>query len=299
MTTLSPSIENLIVPRVTDLGGFNVRRALPTAGRKMVGPFIFLDQMGPAEFLTETGLDVRPHPHIGLATVTYLIEGQIFHRDSLGTELPIQPGDVNWMSAGRGIVHSERTPPELRPTGSKLFGLQSWVALPEDKEEGDPSFSHIGIGALPMIEAEGKVIRVIAGTLWGATAPTPTASDTIYADVTLEPGASLPLDAVTEERAVYTLSGEIDVAGDRLEAGALVVFRPGDPITIRALTPTRLFVLGGASMNGPRYIWWNFVSSRRERILSAKADWEAGKFDAVPNESEWIPTPVGNPRIIG
>ena len=299
MTTLSPSIENLIVPRVTDLGGFNVRRALPTAGRKMVGPFIFLDQMGPAEFLTETGLDVRPHPHIGLATVTYLIEGQIFHRDSLGTELPIRPGDVNWMSAGRGIVHSERTPPELRPTGSKLFGLQSWVALPEDKEESDPSFSHIGIGALPMIEAEGKVIRVIAGTLWGATAPTPTASDTIYADVTLEPGASLPLDAVTEERAVYTLSGEIDVAGDRLEAGALVVFRPGDPITIRALTPTRLFVLGGASMNGPRYIWWNFVSSRRERILSAKADWEAGKFDAVPNESEWIPTPVGNPRIIG
>lgn len=299
MTTLSPSIENLIVPRVTDLGGFNVRRALPTAGRKMVGPFIFLDQMGPAEFLTETGLDVRPHPHIGLATVTYLIEGQIFHRDSLGTELPIQPGDVNWMSAGRGIVHSERTPPELRPTGSKLFGLQSWVALPEDKEEGDPSFSHIGIGALPMIEAEGKVIRVIAGTLWGATAPTPTASDTIYADVALRPGASLPLDAVTEERAVYILSGEIDVAGDRLEAGALVVFRPGDPITIRALTPARLFVLGGASMNGPRYIWWNFVSSRRERILSAKADWEAGKFDAVPNESEWIPTPVGNPRIIG
>ena len=299
MTTLSPSIENLIVPRVTDLGGFNVRRALPTAGRKMVGPFIFLDQMGPAEFLTETGLDVRPHPHIGLATVTYLIEGQIFHRDSLGTELPIQPGDVNWMSAGRGIVHSERTPPELRPTCSKLFGLQSWVALPEDKEEGDPSFSHIGIGALPMIEAEGKVIRVIAGTLWGATAPTPTASDTIYADVALRPGASLPLDAVTEERAVYILSGEIDVAGDRLEAGALVVFRPGDPITIRALTPARLFVLGGASMNGPRYIWWNFVSSRRERILSAKADWEAGKFDAVPNESEWIPTPVGNPRIIG
>jgi redox-sensitive bicupin YhaK (pirin superfamily) len=299
MTTLSPSIENLIVPRVTDLGGFNVRRALPTAGRKMVGPFIFLDQMGPAEFLTETGLDVRPHPHIGLATVTYLIEGQIFHRDSLGTELPIRPGDVNWMSAGRGIVHSERTPPELRPTGSKLFGLQSWVALPEDKEETDPSFSHIGIGALPMIEAEGKVIRVIAGTLWGATAPTPTASDTIYADVTLEPGASLPLDAVTEERAVYILSGEIDVAGDRLEAGALVVFRPGDPITIRALTPARLFVLGGASMSGPRYIWWNFVSSRRERILSAKADWEAGKFDAVPNESEWIPTPVGNPRIIG
>ena len=299
MSTLSSSIENLIVPRVTDLGGFNVRRALPSVGRKMVGPFIFLDQMGPAEFLTGAGIDVRPHPHIGLATVTYLFEGEILHRDSLGTELGIRPGDVNWMSAGRGIVHSERTPADLRATGTRLFGLQSWVALPEDREESEARFTHIGVGELPVIRAEGKEVRVIAGTLYGATAPTPTASETVYADVSLEAGAVLPLDAAIEERALYLISGTVDVAGDRLEAGSLVVFRPGDAITVRAETAARLTVLGGATMTGPRYIWWNFVSSRRERILSAKADWEAGKFDAVPNESEWIPAPAGTPRIVG
>jgi redox-sensitive bicupin YhaK (pirin superfamily) len=285
------AIEQIIVPRTADIGGFLVHRALPSARRRMVGPFIFLDEMGPGEFRAGAGLDVRPHPHIGLATVTYLFTGEIMHRDSLGTVLPIRPGALNLMSAGRGIAHSERTAPDRRRDGDALHGLQCWVALPVAQEESAPAFTHYDAETLPVVEGEGKKVRVIAGALLGAASPVATGWDTLFADVTLEAGARLPLDADVEERAVYLVSGEIDILGDRFAAGRLLVFRPGDRITITAVAPTRLAILGGATMDGPRHIWWNFVSSRQERIDQAKADWKAGRFDAVPGESEFIPLP--------
>lgn len=287
----NPAIETVIVPRARDIGDFEVRRALPAAGRRMVGPFVFLDQMGPAEFITGRGLDVRPHPHIGLATVTYLYQGEIMHRDSLGTVQPIRPGDVNWMTAGNGITHSERTPDDLRLTGGPLFGIQSWVALPKHMEETAPAFVHLGRDELPSFEGEGKKVRVVAGSLWGLTSPVATASETIYADAILDTGASLPIPASHEERAVYTLTGTVSVAGDRFGPGQLLVFRPGDEITIRAEEAARFLVLGGDPMDGPRHVWWNFVSSDRERIEAAKAEWKAGRFPAVPAETEFIPLP--------
>lgn len=285
------AIAQLIVPRTSDIGGLEVRRALPSARRRMVGPFVFLDEMGPAEFRAGQGLDVRPHPHIGLATVTYLFEGEIYHRDSLGTAQAIRPGAVNWMSAGRGIAHSERTAEDHRRGGEPLHGLQCWVALPAADEESAPAFMHHDAAALPVDEAEGKSVRVVAGTLFGRTSPLKTASDTLFADVVLEAGARLPLDDAAEERAIYLVSGEVDVAGDRFAPGQLLVFRPGDRITVTALTAARLAILGGAAMDGPRYIWWNFVSSRKDRIETAKADWKANRFDPVPGESEFIPLP--------
>jgi redox-sensitive bicupin YhaK (pirin superfamily) len=285
------AIERVIVPRTSDLGGFSVRRALPSSQRRMVGPFIFLDHMGPAEFRAGQGIDVRPHPHIGLATVTYLFAGEIVHRDSLNNRVPIRPGAVNWMSAGRGIAHSERTAAERRVAGEPLHGLQCWVALPADQEEGAPGFAHHDAAALPAERSEGKTIRVVAGTLYGRTSPVQTGWDTIFADVDLAAGAKLPLDPDAQERAIYLVSGEIEIAGDRFEAGRLLVFKPGDRITVTALAPTRLALVGGAAMDGPRHIWWNFVSSRRERIEQAKADWKAGRFDAVPGETELIPLP--------
>ncbi len=288
----NPSIETVIIPRARDLGGFEVRRALPSAERQMVGPFIFFDQAGPAEFLTGQGIDVRPHPHIGLATVTYLYEGEIFHRDNLGTQLPIRPGDVNWMTAGRGIVHSERTAPELRAAGSKLFGIQSWVALPKSHEDGAPAFEHVGKADLPTVEGEGKRVRVIAGRAFGASSPVKAAWETLYADVILSAGAKLPIAADHEERAIYTLSGTVSIAGDRFPPGQLLVFRPGDAITVTAEEDARLMLLGGDSMDGPRHIWWNFVHSDLDRIEAAKAEWAAGKFHKVPDdEVEFIPLP--------
>ncbi|UEM18540.1 pirin family protein [Skermanella mucosa] len=284
-------LETLVVARTGDIGGFAVRRALPSVKRRMVGPFVFLDQMGPAEFVIGHGLDVRPHPHIGLATVTYLFEGEILHRDSLGTIQPIQPGAVNWMTAGRGISHSERTAPELRARGFNLFGIQSWVALPAHAEETDPAFVHHPADDLPLIEGEGKRVRVIAGSLYGAASPVATLTETFYADAALDAGASIPLPADQEERAVYVVQGRIDIAGDRFEPGQLLVFRPGDAITITALEPARLMLLGGAAMDGPRHIWWNFVSSSKDRIEQAKADWKAGRFGAVPDDAEFIPLP--------
>ena len=221
----------------------------------MVGPFIFFDQMGPAEFLTEQGIDVRPHPHINLATVTYLFEGQILHRDSLGTEKVIEPGAVNWMRAGRGIVHSERTSPERRRTGQRLFGIQTWMALPEAEEESDPAFVHHGAEDLPIVEAEGISARLIAGQAFGARSPLETPSETLYADVHLAAGAQLPMDPTYEERALYTISGEIDVAGDAFGAGQLLVLRSGDPIRVRAIGDAQFLLFGGATMGGPRYIW--------------------------------------------
>jgi redox-sensitive bicupin YhaK (pirin superfamily) len=285
------AIERVIVPRTSDLGGFSVRRALPSSQRRMVGPFIFLDHMGPAEFRAGQGIDVRPHPHIGLATVTYLFDGEIIHRDSLGSVAAIRPGAVNWMSAGRGIAHSERTAPEHRVSGEPLHGLQCWVALPATDEEGPASFVHHDASELPVESHEGKTVRVVAGRFLGLSSPVVTGWDTLMADVTLAPGGSLPLDADTEERAIYLVSGEIEIAGDRFAAGRLLVFRPGDRITVTATLPAQLVVVGGAAMDGPRHIWWNFVSSRKERIEQAKADWKAGRFDAVPGESEFIPLP--------
>jgi hypothetical protein len=286
------AIEQVIVPRARDLGGFSVRRALPAAGRQMIGPFIFFDQMGPAEFLLGTGMDVRPHPHIGLATITYLFDGEIWHRDSLGTSLPIRPGAVNLMTAGRGIVHSERTAPELRAKGQRLFGIQAWMALPKAHEEAMPAFQHVPAGDLPRIEGEGKRVRVILGSLLGATAPTAFPHASFYAEAVLAPGAVLPLDPAYDERGIYIASGTIDIAGDTFEAGRLLVFSPGDRISLLATSNARLMLLGGEPMDGPRHIWWNFVSSSKERLEAAKEDWRQARFAIVPgDEIERIPLP--------
>lgn len=287
------ALAMVIVPRVRDLGGFEVRRALPSSQKQMVGPFIFWDQMGPSEFVIGEGIDVRPHPHIGLATLTYLFDGKVFHRDSLGSAQAITPGDVNWMTAGKGIVHSERTAGEWRQEpGRKLFGIQSWVALPKAAEEVQPDFFHHRAENLPIIEAEGKRARIIAGSLFGRTSPVRTFSEMFYADVELQPGAKIPLPIGHEERGIYIADGTIDIAGDIFESGRLLVFRPGDEITVTALTASRLLFLGGEPMDGPRYIWWNFVSSSKERIEQAKEDWAQKRFDTVPgDEKEFIPLP--------
>jgi redox-sensitive bicupin YhaK (pirin superfamily) len=286
------SIDLMIVPRSVDVGHFEVRRALPHARRRLVGPFIFFDHFGPAEFRAGQGIDVRPHPHIGLATVTYLLDGEIMHRDSLGTAAAIRPGEINWMSAGRGIVHSERTAPDRRVDGEPIHGLQCWVALPAAHEESAPNFSHHDSTVLPVISGEGKRVQVVTGSMYGERSPVPTFTDTLFADVTLAPGATLPIDAIAEERAVYLISGDIEVSGERFAAGRLLIFRPGDPIAVTARTDCRLVLLGGATLDGPRHIWWNFVSSRKERIEQAKADWKAARFDTVPgDDSEFIPLP--------
>lgn len=282
----------LIEPKPRDLGdNFMVRRALPAIEKRMVGPFVFWDEFGPARFEAGKGLDVRPHPHINLATVTYLFEGEIFHRDTLGSAQAIKPGDVNWMNAGRGIAHSERTAPELRASGSPIAGIQSWVALPESHEESEPFFKHHAEAELPLIEEGGKAVRVIAGTLYGKTSPVQAYSEIFYADARLEAGASLPLDSDHEERGLYLVSGEIEIPGERFEPGKLLVFRPGVAVTIRAKTPARFMLLGGAAL-GPRHVWWNFVSSRKERIEQAKEDWRAGRFGLIPgDDKEFIPLP--------
>jgi redox-sensitive bicupin YhaK (pirin superfamily) len=286
------ALERVIVPRTTDLGDFEVRRALPSAQRRMVGPFVFLDEMGPAEFRAGTGVDVRPHPHIGLATVTYLFDGEITHRDSLGTFVAIRPGEVNWMTAGRGIVHSERTAPERRVSGDTLHGLQCWVALPADKEEIEPSFFHRSADDLPLLTDRGFTARVVAGQAFGARSPVVTASDTVFVDVVMEAATTIPLDPDYEERAIYIVDGEIEIAGDRFTGPRLLVFRPGDRIAVRAVTASHIAILGGAALEGPRHIWWNFVSSRKDRIEQAKEDWKAARFDIVPgDETEFIPLP--------
>jgi redox-sensitive bicupin YhaK (pirin superfamily) len=292
------AIETVIVPRAHDLGGFEVRRALPSKDRQMVGPFIFFDQMGPAEFLLGAGLDVRPHPHIGLSTVTYLFGGEIMHRDSLGTVMPIRPGELNWMTAGRGIAHSERTPPQLRQTaGTRLFGIQSWIALSRKDEETAADFSHYAAGEIPVVAGDGTTVRVIAGSILGKSSPVKTSSPMFYADVTLSGGATVPLDPDYDERGIYTVSGELDIAGDVFGPAQLLVFRPRDRITIKARSNARFLMLGGEPMDGPRFIWWNFVSSRRERIEQAKADWRLARFDSVPGDPEFIPLPEPEPRV--
>lgn len=291
--SLPAGLETVLLPRSHDIGGFEVRRALPARERQMIGPFIFFDQMGPGEFLTGQGVDVRPHPHIGLATVTYLFEGEILHRDSLGTEQPIAPGDVNWMTAGRGIAHSERTAAGRRAAPHRLAGIQSWVALPRAREEVAPDFAHHPGASLPVIEDGGVRLRLVAGAAWGATAPVAVASELFYADAVLAPGAALPLPA-HEERGAWVMSGSVAVAGIPFEAGRMLVFRAGDALALTAgPAGARLLLLGGAAMDGPRHIFWNFVSSSRERIEAAKQAWARDRMGLVVpgDETEWIPLP--------
>jgi redox-sensitive bicupin YhaK (pirin superfamily) len=286
-------VETAIIPRERDLGdGFKVRRALPSPQCRSVGPFVFFDQMGPTGFRAGSGLDVRPHPHIGLATVTYLFAGEILHRDSLGTVQPIRPGAVNWMTAGSGIVHSERTPPEIRgQEGARLFGIQTWVALPKPHEETAPAFAHHAAETLPVIEQPGMRIRLIVGTLCGARAPVAVFSDMFYADAALAAEARLDLGAEHEERAIYVAEGSIQIAGASFDAGQLLTLRSGVTAVVAAMQPSRLLLFGGEPLDGPRHLWWNFVSSSQERIEQAKEDWRAGRFQRVPDETDFIPLP--------
>ena len=290
------SLETLVIPRARDLGGFEVRRALPAPERQMVGPFIFFDQMGPAEFITEGGIDVRPHPHIGLGTVTYLYQGEFEHRDSLGTHQMIYPGEVNWMVAGRGVTHSERTSEETRQTKHHLFGIQTWIALPEDREDMAPDFEHHGKEALPMISDTGIDAHLILGLAYGKTSPVTMQSETFYVDVQLQAGTQFPLPDNHEDRGVYVTEGSVEIAGQSFDAGRMMVFRPGDAITLKAgPTGARIMALGGATLNEKRYIWWNFVSSSEEKIEAAKQawkqeDWANGPFSLPPGDTdEFIP----------
>ncbi|MDM7928838.1 pirin family protein [Blastomonas fulva] len=293
------AIETLIVPRSRDLGGFEVRRALPAPNRQMVGPFIFFDQAGPAELLTGHGIDVRPHPHIGIGTVTYLYRGDFHHRDSTGADQIIRPGALNWMVAGRGVTHSERTSAAARTGPNGLFGIQTWLALPDAQEDAPPSFEHHGKETLPVIEDGGISLRLILGTAYGAIAPATLFSETFYADVRLDRGSRLPLPDDHEDRGIYVVEGSISVAGQEFEAGRMMVFRPGDSITVAAGSGgARLMILGGATLSSPRYIWWNFVASSQERMEAAKAEWRAanwgvGRFDLpVDDRDEYIPLPA-------
>lgn len=292
------SIETLIIPRARDIGEFEVMRALPSPKRQMVGPFIFFDQVGPVEFITDQGIDVQPHPHIGISTVTYLMQGEFNHRDSTGANQLIKPGEVNWMIAGKGVTHSERTMPKTRQTGGKLFGIQTWVALPQHAEDTEPEFEHFGQADLPLLEAEGKQVRLIIGNAWGEVAPTKTYGETFYADAILQAGAALPLPDNHEDRGIYIADGSIIVAGDVFHKGQMMVFKPEDKISVQAgETGARLILLGGATLNEKRYIWWNFVSSSRDKIREAKqswleADWQNGQFKLpIDDDQEFVPIP--------
>ena len=285
------ALESIVVPRPRDIGGFEVRRVLPSAERRNVGPFVFFDQMGPAELAPGSGFDVRPHPHIGLATVTYLFEGTIVHRDSLGSVQSIEPGAVNWMTAGRGIVHSERSDPELRKRRQKLYGIQIWVALPERYEETEPEFTHYSAELLPQMKDEEKTVRVVAGSLFGKTSPVKTLSKLFYVDAILHSEASLVLGNEYEERGVYLLEGDVEIHGQKFQPGRLLTFSSGDEITITAISAARLLLFGGEPLDAPRHVWWNFVSSSRERIEKAKAEWKGGRFVLVSGDSEFIPLP--------
>jgi redox-sensitive bicupin YhaK (pirin superfamily) len=291
-------LEALIVPRTRDLGdGFEVRRALPDARKRAVGPFVFFDQMGPVALAPGKGLDVRPHPHIGLATVTYLFEGEIVHRDSLGTVQPIRPGDVNWMTAGSGIVHSERTPPELRASGSRVHGIQIWVGLPALDDEIAPSFVHVPGKDLPLLDERGVRLRVILGEWEGESSPVPLRSETFYVDAKLDAGARARLPDEYAERAAYIVQGAVEHEGKRYEPGQLLVFAALAEAELSAQSHARVLLFGGESL-GERFMWWNFVSSRKNRIAQAADDWKAGRFAAVPDETESIPLPEGAPSVV-
>lgn len=286
------AIETLIIPRVSDIGNFEVRRALPSRQRKLVGPFIFFDRMGPATLNAGQAVDVRPHPHIGLSTVTYLFGGSIRHRDSLGTEMVIAPGDINLMTAGRGIVHSERSPTETRQIARRMSGLQTWLALPDAQEEIAPRFENTLSSSMGIVDDGKAHARVLIGSFHGASSPVSQHAETLYVDVTLSPGGEIDIPAETEERAIYVVEGEIDIAGDLFAADQLLVFRPGDRIAVKSERGATFMLFGGASLGSRRYIWWNFVSSSRERIEQAKEEWRSRRFDIVPgDEEEFIPLP--------
>jgi redox-sensitive bicupin YhaK (pirin superfamily) len=281
-----------LLPTTHDLGGFKVHRTLPHRERTMIGPFIFFDQMGPAKLAAGTGIDVRPHPHINLATITYLFAGAIDHRDSLGTFATIAPGAVNLMTAGKGITHSERSPAGLRPDGPELSGIQTWIALPTAKEEMDPAFEHVARDRLPLVEGDGAQARVVMGSLWGETSPVTCHSPTIYADIHLAPGGAMPIDPDADERALYVAEGDAALDGVTLERSTLYVLRPGIRATLRSTTGGHIMLCGGAALDGPRHVFWNFVSSSRERINQAKEDWKAGSFALPPDDhDEYIPLP--------
>jgi hypothetical protein len=284
-------VEMVIVPRTNDIGNFEVRRALPFRKKRMVGPFIFWDQMGPGEFLTHQGVDVRPHPHIGLSTVTYLFDGTLDHKDSLGNDMRIKPGEVNLMTAGSGIVHSERTGQDIRQNPSRLFGIQSWLAQPQKFEDGKSDFLHIPKQDLPIFESDGVSGRVIFGDFNGVKSPAATQWDTLYVDLSLKANTKIDIPAGVEERALYTMGGQIEIEGTVYDPGQMMVLHPGDIVTLTALGDIRVMILGGATMDGPRHIWWNFVSSSKEKIEQAKQDWKDQKFAKVPTEDEFIPLP--------
>src|SRR3954471_6851016 len=292
---VEPEVEAILTPRDRDLGGFVVRRLLPASRHHTVGPFVFFDHFGPTGLEPGKGLDVRPHPHIGLATVTYLFEGEIVHRDSLGTLQPIRPGDVNWMTAGSGIVHSERTPAELRVTGSRIFGIQLWVGLPAGDEELPPAFEHVPAARLPLLEGD---IRLMLGEWRGARSSVATRSPMLYADAPLAAGSALELDFRYAERAAYVASGVIEHEGETHAAGRMLVFAPGAVPRIAAASDARVLLLAGEPLDGERFIWWDFVSSRRNRIAQAAADWKAERFARVPGETEFIPLPDDAPQDV-
>ncbi|KAA0178691.1 pirin family protein [Cupriavidus cauae] len=285
------AIEHLLKPHVRDIGDFSVRRVLPSAAAQTVGPFIFFDHMGPVELPPGHGMDVRPHPHIGLATVTYLFEGEIVHRDSVGSEQTIRPGDVNWMTAGSGIVHSERSPQAARDAGPRLHGIQTWVALPREHETVAPSFFHHPAATLPQLVHGGARITVIAGDAFGARSPVQVFSRTLYAALELDAGASLAIPPEHEQRGLYLVDGAAAIDGTALPAEHLAVLTPGAEATVTALEPSRLMLLGGEPVDGRRHIFWNFVASSREAIEEAARRWENDEFPHVPGETERIPLP--------
>lgn len=289
---MDSALEISLVPVTHDLGAFKVRRTLPARERTMVGPFIFVDEFGPARLPAGQGMDVRPHPHINLATVTYLFEGAIEHRDSIGSHQVIEPGAINLMTAGSGIVHSERSPEAIRADGPSLYGMQTWLALPDGGEEVAPAFDHVAADGLPLVEANGARARVLMGSLWGATAATPQHSPTIYADIELDAGGSLPVDAEADERGVMLVEGEAALDGDPLELYTLYVLKPGHPARLSSNLGGRLMLLGGQAFSTRRYVFWNFVSSSRDRINQAKDDWKKMRFPLVPgDDQEFIPLP--------
>jgi redox-sensitive bicupin YhaK (pirin superfamily) len=292
MATVETSVLQTITPVTHDLGDFKVNRTLPGRQRTMVGPFIFVDEFGPARLPAGRGMDVRPHPHINLATVTYLFEGAIEHRDSIGSLAVIEPGAVNLMTAGSGIVHSERSPQAIRAEGPSLYGMQTWLALPDGQEEVAPAFDHVPSDALPLVEDDRVSARVLMGTLWGATAATPQHSPTIYADIILGAGGAIPIDSEADERAVMLVGGEAQLDGQSLELFALYILRPGHEARLSSAVGGRLMLMGGQAFATRRYVFWNFVSSSRDRINQAKEDWKALRFDLIPgDDQEYIPLP--------
>lgn len=292
-------ITQTITPTTHDLGDFRVHRSLPARERTMVGPFIFFDQAGPARIGAGQGIDVRPHPHINLATVTYMFEGAFVHRDSLGTEQLIEPGAVNLMTAGSGIVHSERSPDGERAKLSKLSAIQTWLALPDGLEEMPPAFEHVGEGGMPIVDCGHARARVIMGTLWGETSPVTTYANTIYADIQLSPGGRVPIDAEAEERAIYVAGGDAALDGVALATQTLYVLRPGTRATLMSVDGGRVMLCGGEAFRTPRHVWWNFVSSNVDRLYQAREDWEAMRFPLIPGDDhEFIPIPKGRPKTV-